>query len=247
MDKIILILILFMAFSCGPRENNDNIEKLKTQKQSINLVLPESLENRSAEFTEYITVAKENIRKFCKRNGWEGLSTEIYFDSIMIFDSKKEFDFALLTIAGENTNIVLPKTYCAALEQRTLMAMTPEYYEEVYPEGKESHSYEKLLTHEIAHRVHISILKGNEDAMGPVWFYEGFAIYAANQFEYSDLSLNKSEMISVVNNPERSNYKKYSFVFRLIVNEIPLKELVEKAASPDFNKEIEILLDSIAL
>jgi hypothetical protein len=31
--------------------------------------------------------------------------------------------------------------------------------------------FEKLLTHEMAHRLHIRILDGSEEAMGPVWFY----------------------------------------------------------------------------
>jgi hypothetical protein len=65
------------------------------------------------------------------------------------------------------------------------MAVSPELYAENYPEGIEEDSYEKLLAHKIAHGLHIRILNGDEGRMGPTWFFEGFAIYAVEQFRES--------------------------------------------------------------
>ncbi len=70
-------------------------------------------------------------------------------------------------------------------------------YAEIYPEGIEDKSFEKLLTHEMAHRLHIRILDGNEEAMGPIWFFEGFAIYIADQLIKPEINLSKKEMYEI--------------------------------------------------
>ena len=85
-------------------------------------------------------------------------------DSVMVFDDKALFDKALLTLSGADTSMQLPPTYFAALERRVLIVMSPGYCARVYPEGNEPGSYPKLLAHEMAHRLHIRILGGNEEA-----------------------------------------------------------------------------------
>ena len=137
----------------------------------------------------------------------------------------------------------LPETYCGALEKRTLLVVSPEYYSKVYPEGIETNSYEKLLTHEIAHRLHIKILKGDEEAMGPIWFYEGFAMFVADQFSKSEVKLSKEEMIEIMNNPDRGSYSNYCYIFRYFVNKVPLKEMIFKAKNVNFNEELILLLN----
>lgn len=236
---IIILILAFLIVSCsGAPKKNDKNDNSKSNSNLTHIVLPASMEGRRAEFTEYVDKAEHNIRAFAKRNGWEGLLTESYMDSVMIFDIKREFDVALLKLAEMDTTIELPATYCAALEQRTLLCVTPEYYRDIYPQGIEEKSYEKLLTHEIAHRLHISILKGNEQAMGPIWFYEGFALYAAEQFAGSNLELDKDEMVRIINNPERANYEQYVYVFRFLVDKVSLKDLVNSAGNKDFNQEM---------
>lgn len=202
------------------------------------MVLPDSLEARRGEFQPYVDAAKANILTFAKKSGWEELAAEAFFDSAMIFDEKRNFDHTLLVLAGMDTTMQLPDTYCAALEQRTLIAVSPEYYDRAYPDGREAAAFEKLLTHEIAHRLHIRILHGDEEAMGPVWFYEGFAIYAAGQFSLSTVVLTPQEMIDVMTDPERGSYVRYNYVFRYFVDRIPLRELVTMAGRPDFNEKL---------
>lgn len=81
------------------------------------------------------------------------------------------------------------------LENRRLMAVAPQMYHDSYPDGREKNAYEKLLAHEIFHRLHVRILNGNEESMGPVWFFEGFAIYAADQFSESHAKMTDSEIM----------------------------------------------------
>jgi len=240
--KYILILsVITIVISCDQNNNkvtSNNAELQKSSQKRVLLILPVSLESRRNEFLLNINNALLNIDSFSEINGWKELCVEDFMDSVMIFDNKEKFNLTLLRLTKTDESVKLPDTYCAALENRTLLTVTPEYYSKVYPDGIENNSFEKLLTHEIAHRLHIRILNGNEEAMGPIWFYEGFAMYAANQFTGSDVVLTKKEIIDLMNEPERGSYKKYIYIFRYFVGKIPLKELVSKAKNKDFNEEM---------
>lgn len=230
------MIILLTAFnSCRQKVNKQDAGSTGDMpKLVIPLILPQSLENRRTEFEEIIISAGERVHEFSKKNGWEKLTGESFMDSVVIFDSKDEFDKTLLKISGMDTTIHLPKTYSACLEQRALMAVSPEIYISNYPEGQEDRYYEKLLAHEIAHRLHIRILNGNEDAMGPVWFYEGFAIYVANQLNDSSMGLPSEEMWKIIQSPERGSYKNYGFIIRHFVQKATIETLIKKAAEEDF-------------
>ncbi len=164
-------------------------------------------------------------------------------DSVMIFEDKNIFNKTILKLVDADTSMKLPDTFCAALENRTLVSVSPEFYTKAYPEGIEDQSFEKLLTHEIAHRLHIRILNGDEEAMGPIWFYEGFAIYVANQFAESNIVLNREEMIQIMKEPERGSYLKYNYIFRYFVTKMSLKELILKAKNENFNEELILMLN----
>ncbi len=203
--------------------------------RTFNLILSPSLEPRRSEFEGYIVKAMENVRAFAAKYGWSSLVHESFFDKVMIFEDKQEFNRTLLKLCGMDEGMILPDSYCGALEERNLIAVSPEYYAKVYPQGIEPDSYVKLLTHEICHRLHVRILNGDEEAMGPVWFFEGFAIFAADQFTRSKIKLTEDEIWGIVGNPERGSYEKYSHVFKYFVNKIPLKELVANAKRDDLN------------
>jgi len=234
---------LFGTISCNNPKQDKDMRKAGSQLEiketlSIRLILPESLEDRRHEFQNYIYAARKTIKSFSRKYCWRELTIDEFMDSVIIFDDKKKFNTALLKIAGADTSIILPDTYCAALEKRTLISVSPEFYSKVYPEGIEERSFEKLLTHEIAHQLHIRILKGNEEGMGPIWFYEGFAIYVADQFSDSDIVLSKKEIMEIMENPDRGSYIKYNYIFRYFTTKIPLKELIVKAKNENFNEEL---------
>lgn len=212
-------------------------------KNTIPLILPYSLEKRKDEFQTYVNNAITNIKNFSMKYGWEDLTKDDFMDSVMFFDDKNDFNITLLKLAGADLTMNLPDTYCAALERRTLLSVTPEFYSKVFPEGIEEKSFEKLLTHEIAHGLHVRILNGEEEAMGPIWFYEGFAMYVANQFSESDIKLSKEEMIKIMKDPERGSYLKYNYIFRYFAEKIRIKELIYKAKKENFNDELILLLE----
>lgn len=229
MKYLFISLITVFLFSC------DHEISRKQVLQTTPLVLPKSLEERRIEFINYIEAARKNINAFAEMHEWQELTKEEFIDSVMLFDNKNTFNITLLKLAEADTLMELPQTYCAALEKRTLVAVSPEYYANVYPAGVENRYYEKLLTHEIAHRLHVRILNGNEEEMGPIWFYEGFAMFVADQFSNSVINLSKEKMIDIMKDPKRGSYENYSFIFRYFVKKVPIKELIKKAKDENFN------------
>ncbi|OFX49477.1 MAG: hypothetical protein A2046_06830 [Bacteroidetes bacterium GWA2_30_7] len=133
----------------GENEINQKVQ-LKTP-----LILSNQLEPQREEFEKAVISALERIRIFAKQYNWENLTTESFMDSIMIFDTKQGFDTTLLILVGADKNMELPKSYSACLENKILLSVSPEIYNKNYPEGNEDKYFEKLLTHEIAHRLHI--------------------------------------------------------------------------------------------
>ncbi len=247
--KLILIgLCTIIAASCNFKGQNKNLDndksRIKNNNQiSFRLILPNTFEFRRIEFLNYVNTTRINISDFALKHGWDSLTNEEFMDSVMIFDDKNSFNKTLLIIAGADTSMKLPETYCAALEKRTLVSVSPEYYSKVYPEGIEENSFIKLLTHEMAHRLHVRILGGDEEAMGPIWFYEGFAIYVADQFSKSNIILSKEEMIRIMKEPERGSYLKYNYLFRYFAKKIPIRDLILRAKNKDFNEELFSMLD----
>lgn len=243
--QLIVLFAFAFLFSCNYKKeqkhrNTDDGDNIIIQ---IPIILPVSLENRRNEFQENLTAAHKKISEFAKRHGWDSLVVESFMDSVMIFDNKREFDKTLLSTVGMDTSIVFPKTFSAGLENRILLIVSPEIYLENYPIGNEEDYYEKIMIHEIAHRFHIRILNGNEDAMGAVWFYEGFAVYVANQLNNPELNLTNEEMIEIMNDSQRGSYSNYGYIFRYFNEKVPLKDMIEKAKEEDFNKWMISMID----
>ena len=149
----------------------------------IPLWLEAGLEPQRSALRSALLAAQRRLREFAARQDWLDYVREPFARHARFYSTKPKFDHDLLQISHLDPGLELPPTYCAALENNILYSVSPELYRAAYPQGEDENYYEKLLAHEMAHRLHIRILKGDEEAMGPLWFYEGFALYAAGQFE----------------------------------------------------------------
>ena len=216
------------------RDNFSQTRQIEDSVYEIPVQLAESLEPQRAFLRETCIAAQKRLRNFAQEHDWHHLTREPFAKLFQVHAEKTSFDHDLLTICGLDPHIELPPAFCAALEQEILMSVSPDLYRSLYPEGDEENAFEKLLTHEMAHRLHIRILSGDENAMGAVWFYEGFALYAAGQFENNAPQLNMTEIWDIVNDPERSSYKKYASVFQYFLNKAPIHQLVENAKKDEF-------------
>jgi hypothetical protein len=227
-------LFLLILTGCKTSKDMPMLNENSIKMKSIPVILPAVLEKRRAEFEQALTAAQKRVGDFAGENGWASLATESFADSFVVFADKGMFDEAILKSAGLNIGTKLPKTYSAALEDRILMAVTPEIFMENFPEGKEDDYYDKLLAHEMAHRLHIRILNGDEEAMGPVWFFEGFAIYAAGQLKLKKYRMSPEEIWRTIGDQDRGDYRKYGYIFRHFLTKAPMKTLIEKAKDNDF-------------
>lgn len=224
-----IILISVLLISCNQSNKNKELNNVKIKLSS-------GIEHRKDEFNIYYKKAFNNILIFAKNNNWEDLIESSFVDSIIIYDNKKAFDTNILLFAGADTSMKLPSSFCGLLDKRTMFLVTPEVYSTSFPDGIEDRSYEKLITHELAHSFHIRILNGEEDAMGPTWFYEGFAISLANQFVDSKLEMDILEIENIMNNPEKGSYEMYGYIFNYFNEKVELREMLIRAKDIDFNE-----------
>lgn len=198
------------------------------------LRLSTSLECRRQEFESYLLEAQKRLRTFAYENAWDSFTDTPMMESSEIYATKKEYDDHLYSIEPSLRGKPIPKTFTAGIEHGIFFAVSPEMCDEVFPEGKEKDSYIKLIQHELAHRLHVRLVKGNEERMGPVWFYEGFAVYAADQYTKVAPKLTEKEIWEVVNDSKRGSYLKYRTVMEYFLKKYSLQELVDHAGDKDF-------------
>ena len=240
MHKKYLIVFMSLFFlilfgGCGMEES----KKIKEGVYKIPLMLPKSLESQRYDLEQAFLAAQKRLRSFAIQYGWDGLVQDNFIDRAEIYDDKNKFDQRFLKLHGEDLSIKLPKAVSAALEKRVFVSVSPELYSQNYPDGIEENSFEKLITHEMAHRLHIRILNGNENAMGPIWFFEGFAIFAAGQFKNYTPDIEPAEIWEIVRSTKRGSYKKYAIVFRYFLEKASIQELIAHAGDEDFIKWLE--------
>lgn len=161
-----------------------------------------------------------------------------FIDRVEIFGTKESFDAAVSGATGISP-AGLPKSFCACLEGRIFRGVSPELYKENYPEGIEDAAYEKLIAHEIAHRLHVGVLEGAEEKMGPIWFFEGFAIVAADQFRETMPRLTMQMMLDIIRDDKRGSYRQYAAVMKHALAKVELSQMVAKAGGDDFSEWLQ--------
>jgi hypothetical protein len=196
------------------------------------LFLSKSLEPQRNNLRRQVIDAQGRLRDFAYRHGWGHFMDQSFAERAEIYENQKEFIQALFRTTGADPSTELPDTVSAALEENILMAVSPEVYDRIYPQGREERSFEKLIAHEMAHRLHIRILHGDEAAMGPMWFFEGFAIYAAGQFE--DATIQPDEVWEVVQQKQRGRYRTYGATIRFFLTRASLTTMVDRANDENF-------------
>ncbi|MFO7814520.1 MAG: hypothetical protein R6V14_02060 [Halanaerobiales bacterium] len=175
--------------------------------------------------------AQLRLKEFSVKYGWEDYIKEPFLKNVFIYDKQSKLINKLVEISNLNKED-FPEKISAVINNKNLYILSPENYLRVYPEGEEVKSYEKLITHELAHELHMRILGGKEELMGPIWFYEGFAVFAADQFK--NYKLETSEIWEVINSEKRITYKYYGAIIRFLLNKVTLNQLVKKAKKEDF-------------
>ena len=228
----IVACFLLLGTVAGAQEKD--VVELRARVFKVELVLSESLEPRRQVLESILEGAQERLLIFAERYHWEYLMEEPLMRRAFIFDSKKGYDDFLRELYPEEKDAVIPKSFTAGFKDDVFFAVSPEIYREVAPQFFEPDFYEKLVCHELAHRLHTRIVNGNEEMMGPLWFWEGLATLMASQFENKTKKIDQKTIRSLLKSARRGDYRDYNALMKRFVKLVPLPELIRRSYREDF-------------
>lgn len=208
----------------------------------LQIALPASLQNQLDVYLQIFLKAKQRLEKFASEYQWLESCQQSWITEMCVFDQKPAFDQAVINLFGLSQSETIPSTYVAIIEHDQLLIVTPELYWEIYPDGREDLAYEKLICHELAHRLHIRLLNGDEDRMGPMWFFEGFATLAADQFSGQAIQVTFSDIEAVWNQTQRGSYRVYNQIIKYCLQFATLPQLLEQASESNFENWLRSLI-----
>lgn len=199
--------------------------------------------NNDSNFSAALQSSIGKIIDFSAKYDLGPTKAEDFVSKVVIYASKSEFDSMLRSSPDWPKNAQVPKTFVGVGEKKVFHVVSWPAYQTVHPDETYS-DYQKLIAHELGHLFHIAYLHGQEDKMGPVWFYEGFACLIADQYPDSPLP-SKSEVTSILKDPKRGNYKTYAPIMRALARLKPIKEMLNHASDSGFSKEMSKLLENV--
>ncbi len=206
------------------------------RQQDIIVEVSDSQRARRDEFKFAIESGENALKAFADRHGLANYMQQSLIKRAIFVDCKQDFDDLVRRSYDLPLNAQIPGSYVAATKADVLWILLPEEVARSNPsDAQDPEFYSKLIAHELGHLLHIRALAGQEDAMGPVWFYEGFAVAAANQYEDFSWTNYKNELEQIVRDPTRGSYKKYGTILRSLLKRHPMCDLISRAKEQDFN------------
>jgi hypothetical protein len=203
------------------------------------IVLPVAEEPRRGWYAEQVVSAHATVAGFAAGHGWASC-VRPFFERVEVHADQHALWARLRTVFGLPADASMPTAGLAgALEQGVLLVVTPEVYARVEPRyGAAPGAYARLLAHEIAHRLHIAVLEGDEDRMGPAWFYEGFAVVASGDLVGLEVAT-ADDLWHHVSAAGGGAYAHYAAALRFLAERIPLPLLVARAGDADFEDWVD--------
>lgn len=201
------------------------------------IFVPAGSEHRRGEIAQAVCDAVAIVKAFAAFYAWAPLAKEPFFSRVEIFPSNETLWKHLLELNQLPYDFPPPTdAVTAVLENGTLMAVFFEEAQRARPEYFKIHlDWVQALAHEMVHRLHVRVLNGNEDAMGPQWFYEGLAIIGSGQPLDRDIAVQDiGKALELTAATACGSYACYAAALRFLMKRIPLQRLVEHAADPDF-------------
>jgi hypothetical protein len=204
-----------------------------------NLILPAGHESRRADVVRAVADAVDIVHRFAVQHGWSSHVTAPFFRGVELYLTQEELWQRILELNDVQDVPVPTDALTAALEKDILLAVVREEAERARPEYFQTEDdWVRALAHEMIHRLHVRILGGNENAMGPQWFYEGFAVLGSGQALGIDQRVDDVDnALSMAAFTGRGAYARYAAAIRFFAERIPLQRLVanaERAAFQDW-------------
>lgn len=165
---------------------SNETERLNDVVRAISL--PEAIQEQQDWYAAQVVAAQQIVGNFAQQHGWQARMRVFFERGVEIYLSQEGLWQRICEVHGLPLTTALPTPgLAAALEQGVLMAVTPELYAQVQPQyGAAEGAYVRLLAHEIAHRLHIAVLDGDEEAMGPHYILRAEANVAIERYYIID-------------------------------------------------------------
>jgi hypothetical protein len=187
--------------------------------------------------------AEQIVRGFAGRYGWLNYLRKPAFESVEIFGSQLDLWRRVQQMENLPAEQEMPTSALAAgVEKGILLAVTPEEYMKIRPEyASLPRAWRRLLAHEMAHQLHERLVK-EPDAMGPTWFFEGFALVAAGQNLCRGVPRIESfdEAMSCASRVGTGSYVFYELALRFFLRRIPIGKMIREAGSKNFEDWLRV-------
>jgi hypothetical protein len=208
------------------------IDATDAKSVSTQMVLPSALEPRRDALAREVVAGHTITARFAAAHGWGARMTDL-FRAVEIFASQGALWRRVLALNGLAPRPLPTKGLAGGVEKGLLVLVTPEEYRRVQPDyAAVDGAYRRLIAHEVAHRLHVSILRGDDDAMGPVWFYEGFAVVASGDLRTAPVTTAQAWEATQAKGP--GSYRRYAAALRCFMGQVKIEQLVARAGRPDF-------------
>ncbi|HEX2339645.1 MAG TPA: hypothetical protein VHI98_04125 [Vicinamibacterales bacterium] len=200
--------------------------------------VPSIYESRRKGVAEAVAAALDIVYAFAAEQGWSSYVKEPFFRGVEIFETQDALWRRMLQLNQLEDAPRPTDALTAALESGVLLAVVPEEAEAARPEYFRSpDDWVRALAHEIIHRLHVRVLNGNEDAMGPQWFFEALAVLGSGQSLGEDIRVDSVEQsLELTRTGGRGSYGRYAAALRFLVKRIPLQRIIDNAAAADFEE-----------
>lgn len=172
------------------------------------------------------------IAAFAYRNGFGDVYARGLAREVKVFATKVEFDRYLQTSGEWPKDTPVPGNYVAVFNNGVLLATAEEDARRTNPAIDSHDAYVQILTHELAHGLHVAVVGGDKLAMGPRWFFEGFAVAAAGQ--YDEQAISEADFRAVIAGLPKADYRLFGAAVRKLAQTHSYAELIEKARKAGF-------------
>lgn len=195
---------------------------------------------RTEDFRPTLERATERLADFARREALGGLAPARFAERVIVYPSKACFDAMVRSSPGwPSAQRDVPRNFLGVAQQRELHVVAWPVFHEVHP-ADSLDDYVKLVAHELTHLLHAA-MAGDEDRMGPIWFYEGLAVAAADQYPGAPVPTGDA-LHDVLHSSDRGNYADYGAIVRALSRHRSLGVLVQFAPDPDFDDRVERML-----
>lgn len=138
----------------------------------------------------------------------------------------------------------LPETFGGLATNDQFYLASPELFRKTWDKqygaaAWNGRTYHRLMMHELSHTAHAQFavkVLGDEERMGPTWFFEGFACYSAGQFS-DQPALSRADFtrqLAEIRAGKQVGYPAYARMVSTLAAKVPVPVLLRHAGDKDF-------------